>query len=169
MGIKKRENRRMTNAEKFQQIFNLYATELWALPEKDFLKWLNTEIQPEKEKKDTISRQAAIEVLNKLVRDNFTLCDAFSFYLGALHDAADGIKALPSAQSEIIYCKDCKHRPKKNADYDDDSWDCGFNIEFPDYRCPCQCEDGYYNTFPEDDWFCGNGDRKEERRKKKEE
>lgn len=31
----------MTNAEKFQLVFNRYATEIWALPEKDFLEWLN--------------------------------------------------------------------------------------------------------------------------------
>lgn len=49
-------------------------------------------------KDDAISRRAAIEVLNKLARDNFTLNDAFAFYLGALHDAADEIKALPSAR-----------------------------------------------------------------------
>lgn len=59
----------MTNAEKFQQIFNLYATELWALPEKDFLKWLNTEIQPEKEKKDIISRQAAVDEAERWLFD----------------------------------------------------------------------------------------------------
>ena len=47
---------------------------------------------------DLIDRQAAIEVLNKLARDNFTLGRDFAFYLGALHDAADGIKNLPSAQ-----------------------------------------------------------------------
>ena len=49
---------------------------------------------------DLISREAAIEVLNKLARDNFTLRDYFSYYLGALHDVSDGIKALPSAQPE---------------------------------------------------------------------
>ena len=58
---------------------------------------------------DLISRAAAIEVLNELARDNFTLDRDFAFYLGALHDAADGIKNLPSAQPEIIRCKDCKH------------------------------------------------------------
>lgn len=31
----------MTNAELFEFIFDIYATELWAMPEKDFLKWLN--------------------------------------------------------------------------------------------------------------------------------
>ena len=33
----------MTNAEKFKQIFGLYATELWAKPESEFLKWLQNE------------------------------------------------------------------------------------------------------------------------------
>ena len=32
----------MTNAEVFKKIFGLYATELWAMSEKDFLKWLNS-------------------------------------------------------------------------------------------------------------------------------
>lgn len=46
---------------------------------------------------DLISRKEAIEALNKLARDNFTLSPGFSIYLGALHDAADRIKKLPSA------------------------------------------------------------------------
>ena len=33
----------MTNAEKFKQIFGIYATELWAMPEEKFLEWLNAE------------------------------------------------------------------------------------------------------------------------------
>lgn len=33
----------MTNAKKFAQTFGLYATEMWAMPEKEFLKWLNDE------------------------------------------------------------------------------------------------------------------------------
>ena len=33
----------MTNADKFKNIFGLYATELWSMPEKYFLKWLNSE------------------------------------------------------------------------------------------------------------------------------
>ena len=33
----------MNNAEKFKQIFGLYATELWAMPEEKFLEWLNAE------------------------------------------------------------------------------------------------------------------------------
>jgi len=34
----------MTNADKFKSLFGLYATELWAMPEKDFLEWLNSEV-----------------------------------------------------------------------------------------------------------------------------
>lgn len=33
----------MNNAEKFKQIFDLYATELWAMSEEKFLEWLNAE------------------------------------------------------------------------------------------------------------------------------
>ena len=34
----------MTNADIFKNIFGLYATELWSMPEKDFLEWLNSEV-----------------------------------------------------------------------------------------------------------------------------
>ena len=33
----------MNNAEKFKQLFGIYATELWAMPEEKFLEWLNAE------------------------------------------------------------------------------------------------------------------------------
>ncbi len=33
----------MTNAERFKQVFGMTATELWSLPEKRFLEWLNDE------------------------------------------------------------------------------------------------------------------------------
>lgn len=32
----------MTNGERFKDLFDLYVTEVWAMPEKDFLEWLNT-------------------------------------------------------------------------------------------------------------------------------
>jgi len=56
----------MTNADKFKNIFGLYATELWSMPEKDFLKWLNSEAMNCSEfpnNSDMISRQAAIDAL----------------------------------------------------------------------------------------------------------
>ena len=33
----------MKNADKFKAVFGLYATELWSMPEGEFLKWLNSE------------------------------------------------------------------------------------------------------------------------------
>ncbi len=37
----------MTNADKFKQIFGIYATELWAMSEEEFLVWLNAEAKTE--------------------------------------------------------------------------------------------------------------------------
>lgn len=43
----------MNNAEKFKSVFGLYATELWALSEKSFVSWLNSEYEYKDElKKD---------------------------------------------------------------------------------------------------------------------
>ena len=61
---------------------------------------------------------------------------------------------------EIIRCKDCKHKPHTSDKYDYDNGDCGLEIIFPDYRCPCRCDDEYYNHIPDDDWFCGNAERR---------
>ena len=58
---------------------------------------------------------------------------------------------------ELIRCKDCKHRPKRIGNERN-----GFDFEFPDGMCPCQCDDGWYNRMPKDNWFCWNGERKEE-------
>ena len=33
----------MKNADKFKSVFGLYATELWSMPEEEFLRWLNSE------------------------------------------------------------------------------------------------------------------------------
>lgn len=58
---------------------------------------------------------------------------------------------------ELIRCKDCKHRPTIDGEYEN-----GFSLEFPTSRCPCQCDDGWYNWMPKDDWYCANAERKEE-------
>ena len=64
------------------------------------------------------------------------------------------------AQPEIIRCKDCKHKPYPSDNYDYNNGNRGFEIIFPDYRCPCRCDDEYYNRIPDDDWFCGNAERR---------
>ena len=66
-------------------------------------------------------------------------------------DAVSAIENLPSAQPEIIMCKDCKHRPTGETRDD---------LEFPDDICPCQCEDYWYNWKPADEWYCANGERR---------
>ena len=57
-----------------------------------------------------------------------------------------------SAQTEIILCKDCKHRPTRDEDGE---------LDFPTSRCPCQCDDFYYSWMPNAEWFCGNAERRE--------
>ena len=39
-----RKERVMKNADKFKGIFGIYATELWAKQEKEFLEWLNEDV-----------------------------------------------------------------------------------------------------------------------------
>lgn len=65
-------------------------------------------------------------------------------------------KGATKEMPELIRCKDCKHRPTIDGEYED-----GFDINFPDMICPCQCEDGWYNWMPKDDWYCANAERKE--------
>ena len=62
----------------------------------------------------------------------------------------DGIRAR---DDEIVRCKDCVHRPKGTNKHD---------LEFPDYVCPCQCDDFWYSWMPKDDWFCANGERRDD-------
>lgn len=64
---------------------------------------------------------------------------------------------------DIVRCKECKHRPVMvwSDVYDD------FDVRAPevdgkeDWRCPCLVEDDpYYSWSPNDNWFCGNGERR---------
>lgn len=97
---------------------------------------------------DTISRRAAIKVCEHHKTEGLPCKNA------AISMCIDSIKALPSAQPEIIRCKDCKHRPFDSEDTQ------GFGVEFPDEKCPCQCDDGWYNWRPNNEWFCANAERR---------
>lgn len=94
---------------------------------------------------DLISRQAAIDSLHMHLM----------YRMGTDSNKKrldEWINNLPSAQTDIILCKDCKHRPTR----DEDGW-----LDFPTERCPCQNEDDfYYSWMPKDDWFCGNAERR---------
>ena len=59
---------------------------------------------------------------------------------------------------ELIRCKDCKNRPIAGRTED-------HNVQFENEysRCPCNCvDDGWYSWIPDDDFFCGYAERKEE-------
>ena len=62
---------------------------------------------------DLISRQAVIESLNKRARDAFTLSDCYQYYVGALHDVADDIEQLPSAQPEQRWISATERLPEE--------------------------------------------------------
>lgn len=64
--------------------------------------------------------------------------------------------------AEIVRCRECKHRPIKE---DADGEDYGFNLIEPtegDERCPCLVADGWYSWMPNDNFYCGFGEREGE-------
>ena len=81
---------------------------------------------------DTISRQAAIDAVRTVIGDNrsISVCEA--------------IEQLPSAQPEIIRCKDCKYwtRIKRTNRY----W--------------CKTDDGLFDLNPSPDDFCSRAERR---------
>lgn len=112
---------------------------------------------------DLISRQYAIEHYQHVCRR--TNCKECPLHIQVTDTLTDCelelfLHNLPSAQPEIVRCKDCKHRPERLEEGKGE----GFNLEFPDdnFKCPCQCDDGWYNWMPDDNWFCGDAERKEE-------
>lgn len=76
--------------------------------------------------------------------------------LATVQTLAEAYAVIQAMETEdavpVVRCKNCKHRPT-GTNRDD--------LEFPDDKCPCQCEDFWYSWKPSDDWFCGNGERKD--------
>ena len=104
---------------------------------------------------DLISRQAAIDAVKKLTKWYYeTYHETRPTSVAVIEELMD----LPSAQPEIIRCRECKHRPKFVEPEDED--DRGYLL-FPDNKCPCRCEDEWYNWMPRKDWYCGNAEREE--------
>ena len=80
------------------------------------------------------------------------------WYSPDVRDAVrNALRYVPTVDAvEVVRCKDCKHKPTGSG--------VNHHIEFPeqDYRCPCRCEDYWYSWMPDDDWFCANGERRED-------
>ena len=97
---------------------------------------------------DLIERRAAIEV-----------ADAVWCVTGDVNVAKvwDQIKDLPSAQPEIILCRDCKYwLPHEQFGYDED------NEEYHDYCAKLVPEDEYYAFRRHADEWCSRAERREE-------
>lgn len=96
--------------------------------------------------RDAISRQAAQDFICVLKACNDISDEAYQELMVYFEN-------LPPVDAiEVVRCRNCKHRP---------TGENRRNLKFPDDKCPCQCEDCWYDWKPADDWYCGNGERKE--------
>ena len=104
---------------------------------------------------DPIDRDAIRSIVIKRGRKSgkTMMADAVEEVINTIINEFPSLEAMP-----VVRCKNCIHRPEKL--YDDEPAK-GFNLKFQDFRCPCHCDDGYYNWMPDDDWFCGNGEKEE--------
>lgn len=95
---------------------------------------------------DSISRQAAIELCDWYEHD-FVEVEAY------FKQFNDELKKLPSAQPELIRCKDCKYYEiwQLKADYTDDKR----------YK-PSVCTIGEYSVHRSPDWYCADAERRED-------
>lgn len=110
---------------------------------------------------DLISRQAVLDAIDVQAWEfcDYLISKGRNDEQKPVSHFADNLREyigtdLPSAEPEIIRCKDCKHRPLDGEDTQ------GSGIEFPDEICPCQCEDFWYSWRPDDDWFCAYAERR---------
>jgi hypothetical protein len=96
-----------------------------------------------------ISRQAAIEALERIMSD---------YHLDGYEDERlliNALKDLPSAQPEIIRCKDCKHYIPYDWMFSGLSRSSNINNYFPDDMV-CLVNDDNYPP----DGFCSKAERK---------
>ena len=96
---------------------------------------------------DLIDRKAAIDALERektycsAFREGYSKTDIFEKYNMGLTDGIKALKNLPSAQPDIIRCKDCK-------------W-------FGDIGCAIRIVDD--SDKPTENYFCSFAERREER------
>ena len=117
----------MTNAEKFKNIFGLYATELWAKSEKEFLKWLNAETQ-ETYCENLVDRQAAIDALTNFITPYDNGDGTMTIGVLSKSSITDILNDLPSAQPD-----------QSKYEYHYDHTDCIWYRPEARNRCPVTC------------------------------
>lgn len=103
-----------------------------------------------------MSRYTNVDALKQQVESPYTEYPIMIQIRKALKDFIDEAPSI-----NIVFCKECKHRPVKE---DADGVDWGFNIIAPEgsNRCPCLVDDGWYSWMPKDNFFCGYGEREGE-------
>lgn len=92
---------------------------------------------------DLISRQAAIDAI-RASTSKYTGFMEMEMYTD--DDAVEAINGVPSAQPEIIRCKDCKN------------WDTEWQNDWAKNYHYCPMIDGTRAG----DWFCADAERKED-------
>ena len=103
-----------------------------------------------------MSRYTNVDALKQQVESPYTEYPIMIQIRKALKDFIDEAPSI-----DIVFCKECKHRPVKE---DADGADFGFNIIAPEgsNRCPCLVDDGWYSWMPKDNFFCGYGESENE-------
>ena len=94
---------------------------------------------------DLIRKQTVLNMIDEVQFGNIAQ------KLSQLYEA---VRNYPSVDAvEVVRCGECKYKPKGTG--------CNHDLEFPvHYKCPCECDDYWYSWMPKDDFFCRNGERK---------
>ena len=94
----------MTNAQKFRETFGIYATEMWAMSEQDFLKWLNA---------DTLQTDLLVTTPRKSRESHEKDCetcrdkDAYDEWQGNCDECENGSMYTPQTESHITCYGTC--------------------------------------------------------------
>ena len=112
---------------------------------------------------DTISRKAAIDALvaetiytEEELREYYEANSHRNEWVNGIYEAIEAIKQLPSAQPEIIRCKDCKHW----IPYDwmfSEVWQSRNINDYPEDEIGCN----YCDMAMKANDFCSRAERKE--------
>lgn len=101
------------------------------------------------------------------IKTTWMILNGLGYYEGDNVSLVNDVRAVfdtaPAADAvEVVRCKDCVHRPEAP-----NGATSGLDVEAPrdeegwsDETCPYLCEDHWYNTIPQDEWFCHHGERK---------